>query len=243
GRTCGNRQRHPPGEVVQMCTTDGSMPGSVAEALRMAHASMDYLNSPAAADLPAAACGQALAALGEVRAKHAAAYARLLRRFDAAGGHDADGYGTAARCCCATGAAAGRAAAGPRRAPPAAQEGRRQDLRPGLRAAVPVPPRRLHPPPGLAADPAPRRHHRSPKPRREPDPQEPRAPHPPSRITRPRALQASRPSMAARPTRVPSSRPVLLLRAGLAWHRASLIRDTALALTASRTTTMYPLRR
>jgi hypothetical protein len=77
-----------------MCTTDGSMPGSVAEALRMAHASMDYLNSPAAEDVPAAACGQALIALGEIQAKHAAAYARLLRRFDALDGHDADGYGT-----------------------------------------------------------------------------------------------------------------------------------------------------
>ena len=60
----------------------------------MAHAGMDYLNSPAAADLPAAACGQALIALGEIQAKHAAAYARLLRRFDALDGHDTDGYGT-----------------------------------------------------------------------------------------------------------------------------------------------------
>src|SRR5215472_2859258 len=77
-----------------MCTTDGSMPGSVAEALRMAHASMDYLNSPAAADLPAAACGQALAALGEIQAKATAAHAALLRRFGALDGHDADGYGT-----------------------------------------------------------------------------------------------------------------------------------------------------
>ena len=77
-----------------MCTTEGSMPGSVAEALRMAHAGLDYLNSPAAADLPAAACGQALAALGEVQAKATAAHAALLRRFDALDGHDADGYGT-----------------------------------------------------------------------------------------------------------------------------------------------------
>src|SRR5215831_12976351 len=77
-----------------MCTGGDQMPGSVAEALRMAHASMDYLNSPAAEDVPAAACGQALIALGEIQAKHAAAYARLLRRFDALDGHDADGYGT-----------------------------------------------------------------------------------------------------------------------------------------------------
>src|SRR5215469_941873 len=77
-----------------MSTTDGCMPGSVAEALRMAHASMDYLNSPAAADLPAAACGQALTALGEIQAKATAAHAAFLRRFDAADAHDADGYGT-----------------------------------------------------------------------------------------------------------------------------------------------------
>ena len=46
-----------------------------------------------------------------------------------------------------------------RRAPPAAQERRRQNRRERLRAAVPVPPRHLHPPPRLAARPAPRRHH------------------------------------------------------------------------------------
>jgi len=84
-----------------MCTQDGQSPGaalfgSVAEALRMADASMDYLKSPAAADPSAAACGQALAALGEIRAKHAAAYAGFLRRFDALDGPDGDGYGTSA---------------------------------------------------------------------------------------------------------------------------------------------------
>ena len=84
-----------------MCTQDGQSPGaalfgSVAEALRMADASMDYLKSPAAADPSAAACGQALAALGEIHAKHAAAYAGFLRRFDALDGHDRDGYCTSA---------------------------------------------------------------------------------------------------------------------------------------------------
>src|SRR6516164_7721920 len=77
-----------------MCSTDGSMPGSVAEALRAVGASMDYLNSAAAADLPAAACGQALTALGEIQAKVTAAQAAFLRRFDALDGHDGDGYGT-----------------------------------------------------------------------------------------------------------------------------------------------------
>ena len=84
-----------------MCAPDGA-PDSVAEALRLAGASMDYLNSPAAADLPASACGQALAALGEIGAKHAAAYAAFLRRFDALNGHDADGYGTPAAWLAAT---------------------------------------------------------------------------------------------------------------------------------------------
>ena len=77
-----------------MCTTDGSMPGNVAEALRMAHASMDYLNSPAAAELPAAATDGVLVSLGELQAKVTAAHAAVLRRFDAADAHDADGYGT-----------------------------------------------------------------------------------------------------------------------------------------------------
>jgi len=82
-----------------MCTPNGQSSGtarfgSVAEALRLAEASMDYLNSPYAADLPAAAYGQALTTLGEIQAKVTAAHATFLRRFDALDGHDADGYGT-----------------------------------------------------------------------------------------------------------------------------------------------------
>ena len=46
-----------------------------------------------------------------------------------------------------------------RRAPPAAQGRRRQNRRHRLRAAVPVPPRHLHPPPRLAARAPSRRHH------------------------------------------------------------------------------------
>src|SRR5215472_11503952 len=92
-KACGQR-RHPGREVVQMHPTDSSMPGSVAEALRVVGAGLDYLNSPAAADLPAAACGGALTALGEIQAKVTAAHAAFLRRFDALDGHDGDGYGT-----------------------------------------------------------------------------------------------------------------------------------------------------
>jgi len=79
-----------------MCTGDGQVPGTVAGALRMTHAGLDYLNSPAAAELPAAACGPMLSALGELQAKVTAAHAAFLRGFDAAGAHDADGYCTSA---------------------------------------------------------------------------------------------------------------------------------------------------
>jgi len=69
-------------------------PGSVAEALRLAGASLDFLNSAAAGDLDGPGCGEALIALSDLQAKLAGARVRLLRRFDAVNGHDADGYGT-----------------------------------------------------------------------------------------------------------------------------------------------------
>jgi hypothetical protein len=77
-----------------MCMMDGQAPGSVTEALRMAGASLDYLNSPAARDLDGAACGEVLTALGEIQAKFTAAHMTFLRRFDALDAHDADGYAT-----------------------------------------------------------------------------------------------------------------------------------------------------
>jgi len=58
----------------------------------MATAALGYLNSPAAADLPGPACGDVLSALGDLQDRVAAAHATYLRRFDAADGHDADGY-------------------------------------------------------------------------------------------------------------------------------------------------------
>jgi len=85
-----------------MCTGDGQAPGSVAEALRAARASLDYL-IPAVPELPAAACGEALTALGEIQAKFTAAHAALLRRFDALDGHGSDGYGTPAAWLAAMG--------------------------------------------------------------------------------------------------------------------------------------------
>src|SRR6516165_3260542 len=77
-----------------MCTGDAQVPGSIAGALRMTGAGLDYLNSPAAAELPAAVAGEILSALGVIGAKYTAAHAAFLRRFDAADAHDADGYGT-----------------------------------------------------------------------------------------------------------------------------------------------------
>ena len=71
----------------------GDVFGSAAEALRAASAALDYLNG-AVAGLSGACCGELLAGLGEVQAKLAAAHAGLLRRFDAANAHDADGYGS-----------------------------------------------------------------------------------------------------------------------------------------------------
>jgi Domain of unknown function (DUF222) len=82
--------------MVQVCTADGQAFGSIAEALRMAHATMDYLNGPDAADLPDAALGEALTSLAQIQAKFTAAQAAFLRRFDAADAHDADGYPTSA---------------------------------------------------------------------------------------------------------------------------------------------------
>uniref|UniRef100_UPI0026052740 DUF222 domain-containing protein n=1 Tax=Trebonia sp. TaxID=2767075 RepID=UPI0026052740 len=83
-----------------MCTgSEGANGGtlcSVADALRVTRAGLDFLNSPAAADLDTAAIGEVLISLGGLRAKFAAAHAAFLRRFDAAGAHDADGYGTSA---------------------------------------------------------------------------------------------------------------------------------------------------
>jgi hypothetical protein len=79
-----------------MCTADGQMFGSVAEALRMTRAGMDYLNGPGAGELDAAACGSVLRSLGEIEATFTAAHASVLARFDAADAHDSDGYGTSA---------------------------------------------------------------------------------------------------------------------------------------------------
>jgi hypothetical protein len=83
-----------------VCVSDDAF-GSAADALRTASAAMDYVNS--AADLDGKACGDLLIALGEVQAKLTAAHAGLLRRFDAANAHDADGYGSSSAWLAARG--------------------------------------------------------------------------------------------------------------------------------------------
>jgi len=88
-----------------MCTPDGSgcalaAPGggfaSVADALRVGRALAGYLNSATTADLDGPARGEALEQLGAITSLLGAAQNGLLRRFDADGGHDADGYASSA---------------------------------------------------------------------------------------------------------------------------------------------------
>ena len=81
----------------------GAAPRSVAEALQLASACLDYLNSAAVADLNGSACGEVLMALGGVQAKLTAAHASFLRRFDAANAHDADGHGSSSAWLAAKG--------------------------------------------------------------------------------------------------------------------------------------------
>ncbi len=87
-----------------MCTNDAVQPRGPARdglsfetpaaALRAAGAALDYLNTAAGTLLDVSACGETLVALGQVQAKLTAAHAAVLRRFDAADAHDADGYGS-----------------------------------------------------------------------------------------------------------------------------------------------------
>jgi hypothetical protein len=101
-----------------MCTdgTDGEaalLAGetlSVAAALRVIDAALDYLNGPGVRDIEAAGLGDVLESLGGLSAKFAAARAVILARFDAARGHDADGYGSSAAWLAAKGRTTRKAA-------------------------------------------------------------------------------------------------------------------------------------
>ena len=85
-----------PGAGAGCCA--GSRTGfrSVADALRAARAAAAFLNSPAAADLDGPARGEALEALGAITSLLGAAANAILRRFDAADDHDADGHASSA---------------------------------------------------------------------------------------------------------------------------------------------------
>ena len=89
-----------------MCTPDGAgcalaAPGrgfaSVADALRVIGRDLGtYLNSAAADGLDGPARAEALEQLGTITSLLGAAANGLMRRFDAADDHDADGYATTA---------------------------------------------------------------------------------------------------------------------------------------------------
>ncbi len=96
----------------------------------MGNAFADYLNSPAAAEIDGAACGEVLVALGDIQTKLAAAHATLLRRFDAANAHDADGYGSSSAWLAAKGRMTKRDALA------AVRQMRQFSQRPGLHDAV-----------------------------------------------------------------------------------------------------------
>ena len=112
------------------CQSANLGPATVAEALQLAKTALDFLNSPTAAELPGSACGDALAALGELQGRLAAAHATFLRRFDAANAHDADGYGSSSAWLAARGRMTRRDALA------AVRQMRQFSQRPGLHGAV-----------------------------------------------------------------------------------------------------------
>jgi Domain of unknown function (DUF222)/HNH endonuclease len=113
-----------------VCTSGKSECGSVQEALRLAGAGLDYLNSSAAGAIDPAAMGEVLTALGDLQGKLAAAHATFLRRFDAADAHDADGYGSSSAWLAA------KAHMTKRDARAAVRQMRQFSERPGLHDAV-----------------------------------------------------------------------------------------------------------
>lgn len=86
-----------------MCQGGDQVPLSVAEALRMAEAAMDFLNGDGRDALDGACAGGVLESMGGIGAKFAAPRSAILAKFDAARGHDADGYGSSAAWLAAKG--------------------------------------------------------------------------------------------------------------------------------------------
>jgi hypothetical protein len=85
-------------------------PGSVAEALAMAGASLGYLRDPGAASLLPVELGGVLEAVGVLSAKLVAARAAILARFEAERAYTADGYGSATAWLKSRGRMTGKAA-------------------------------------------------------------------------------------------------------------------------------------
>jgi hypothetical protein len=76
-----------------VCTGGDGKPGGYAEALAMLASGLDYLNGAAAGgEIAEPALGEVLLGLEAVGARHAAARALVLSRFDAADCHDSNGY-------------------------------------------------------------------------------------------------------------------------------------------------------
>jgi hypothetical protein len=98
----------------------GGLPWTAGEALAMMDAALDFLNGDFlagprgsgldSAGLAGADLGGVLEALGGLSGKLAAAKAAVLARFDAARGHDADGYGSSAAWLAAKGRTTRKAA-------------------------------------------------------------------------------------------------------------------------------------
>ncbi|MGH3280050.1 MAG: DUF222 domain-containing protein [Trebonia sp.] len=105
-------------------------PANVSEALRMADVAVEYLNSPAACEMETAALGEVLTSLADLQGKLAAVHATVLRRFDAADAHDADGYGSSSAWLAAKGRMTKRDALA------AVRQMRQYSQRPGLHGAV-----------------------------------------------------------------------------------------------------------
>jgi hypothetical protein len=91
-----------------MCTDAEEL--SVAAALRVMDAALDYLNGPGVREIEAAGLGDVLEALAGLSGKLAAARAAVLARFDVVRGHDADGYGSSAAWLAAKGRTTRKAA-------------------------------------------------------------------------------------------------------------------------------------
>jgi hypothetical protein len=98
----------------------GGLPGTVAEALAMMDAALDFLNGDFlagpggtgldSAGLAGADLGSVLESLGGLSGKLTAVRAAVLARFDAARGHDGDGYGSSAAWLAAKGRTTRKAA-------------------------------------------------------------------------------------------------------------------------------------